>query len=567
MLSRAVARSAQSTRAASLARSPYSLAQRSPLPAVWSRSMAKDSKPQPSRFTRTQQPASSDKETSSQPPPPPPSAQQETSSSTSPTSEPTPSPSETAPTQQDASAPTDAPEPMPDLSKLPDLTQGIPSTLEYETAGSTARSSLTPVEEEPAAGGAGGRGKGELPASAYVSSTERRRQKWANWMFAAMGLSVVGGTVYLGRDWDEADAKKYADVPNGWGLSLWWNRAMTRLRDTLSYYQEPAFEKLLPDPDPSFERPYTLCISLEDMLVHSEWSREHGWRVAKRPGVDYFLRYLSQYYELVLFTTVPFAIAEPLVRKLDPFRFIMWPLFREATKYKDGEIIKDLSYLNRDLSKVIIIDTNPQHVRDQPENAIVLPKWTGDPKDTELVSLIPFLEYIHTMQYGDVRKVLKSFEGKHIPTEFARREAIARAEFNKQLEAQRGRTGAAAKGGKVGGGMGMISSLLGLKPTNMSLMVGPEGEENPAEAFAKGKMLQDIARERGQRNYELLEKEIRENGEKWLKEEAEMQEKMQKEAMKSMQSSFTSWFGVAHQENSASASSASQAAAASADKK
>lgn len=197
----------------------------------------------------------------------------------------------------------------------------------------------------------------------------------------------------------------------------------------------------------------------------------------------------------------------------------------------------------------------------------MLPKWTGDPKDTELVSLIPFLEYIHTMQYGDVRKVLKSFEGKHIPTEFARREAIARAEFNKQLEAQRGRTGAAAKGGKVGGGMGMISSLLGLKPTNMSLMVGPEGEENPAEAFAKGKMLQDIARERGQRNYELLEKEIRENGEKWLKEEAEMQEKMQKEAMKSMQSSFTSWFGVAQQENSASASSASQAAAAPADKK
>ena len=195
----------------------------------------------------------------------------------------------------------------------------------------------------------------------------------------------------------------------------------------------------------------------------------------------------------------------------------------------------------------------------------MLPKWTGDPKDTELVSLIPFLEYIHTMQYGDVRKVLKSFEGKHIPTEFARREAIARAEFNKQLEAQRG-SAAAAKGGKTGG-MGMISSLLGLKPTNMSLMVGPEGEENPAEAFAKGKMLQDIARERGQRNYELLEKEIRENGEKWLKEEAEMQEKMQKEAMKSMQSSFTSWFGVAGAQDNNTPSSASQAAAASPEKK
>jgi hypothetical protein len=29
-----------------------------------------------------------------------------------------------------------------------------------------------------------------------------------------------------------------------------------------------------------------------------------------------------------------------VLRKLDPFHFIMWPLGREATKYKDGEIVK-----------------------------------------------------------------------------------------------------------------------------------------------------------------------------------------------------------------------------------
>ena len=32
---------------------------------------------------------------------------------------------------------------------------------------------------------------------------------------------------------------------------------------------------------------------------------EHGWRTAKRPGVNYFLAYLSQFYEIVLFTTQP----------------------------------------------------------------------------------------------------------------------------------------------------------------------------------------------------------------------------------------------------------------------
>lgn len=32
---------------------------------------------------------------------------------------------------------------------------------------------------------------------------------------------------------------------------------------------------------------------------------EHGWRTAKRPGADYFLAYMSQFYEIVLFTTLP----------------------------------------------------------------------------------------------------------------------------------------------------------------------------------------------------------------------------------------------------------------------
>lgn len=218
--------------------------------------------------------------------------------------------------------------------------QGIPSTLEYERSGNRPKTSLEAVDDEEPASGRGGRGKGELPASAYVSSSERRRQKLANYIYAASGLALVVGTIYLGREWDEEEQRKYADVPNGWGISLWWARSKARLGQTLSYYQEPAFEKLLPDMTETTYRPYTLVISLEDMLVHNEWSREHGWRVAKRPGMDYFLRYLSQYYEIVLWTTIPFGLGEPVLRKLDPYRFIMYPLWREATKYKDGEVVK-----------------------------------------------------------------------------------------------------------------------------------------------------------------------------------------------------------------------------------
>lgn len=180
-----------------------------------------------------------------------------------------------------------------------------------------------------------------------------------------------------------------------------------------------------------------------------------------------------------------------------------------------------------------MIDTKAHHAKKQPENAIILKPWKGDVQDKELVGLIPFLEYIHTMQYPDVRKALETFEGKHIPTEFARREAIARKKFQEQLAEEQ-------KKKPKHSGVGLLGKALGIK--HQTMMMDPN-EQSPAEAFAQGKMLQDQARERGQRNYELLEKEIRENGAKWLAEEAAVEEKMKEEATKAMKSGMTGWFG------------------------
>lgn len=220
--------------------------------------------------------------------------------------------------------------------KLPDLTQGIPSTLEYELGGKD-KDSQNALQESPESEGGQGRGR---ERSEYVSTTEQNRKWWTRFSLVMTAIGATGTLLYFGRSFDPIEAERFPDITNSQGPVGFWERAKARWNDSVSFYQEPSFEKLLPDPDASFERPYTLCLSLDDLLIHSEWSREHGWRVAKRPGVDYFIRYLSQYYELVLFTSVPFATGEPVVRKLDPFRFIMWPLYREATKFQDGEIVK-----------------------------------------------------------------------------------------------------------------------------------------------------------------------------------------------------------------------------------
>jgi import inner membrane translocase subunit TIM50 len=150
--------------------------------------------------------------------------------------------------------------------------------------------------------------------------------------------------IYLGRNWEsEEEEKRHPEAPSGWGFKLFYDRAQARMTKQIDYYTEPISPKLLPDvakDNPDFYRPYTLVLSLEDLLIHSEWTREHGWRVSKRPGVDYFIRYLLPYYELVIFTSAPSSLADPIIRKLDPFHFVMWTMYREHTRYKNGEYVK-----------------------------------------------------------------------------------------------------------------------------------------------------------------------------------------------------------------------------------
>lgn len=310
---------------------------------------------------------------------------------------------------------------------LPDLRQGIPSTFfeEFNKAQAakektTSEDKVVGDEKADAAGEAasfgstGGRKGGdeeEYDRSAYETSIDRRRAQFSKYGYLTLLAFLATGTAYFSRPYDD-DENTEGLAPehiSGWAPASMWARVVGRWSAQKGYYTEPTFPKLLPTIPDAQRPPYTLVLSLEDLMIHSGWTREHGWRTAKRPGIDYFLRYLSQYYELVLFTSVPSTMADQVVKKLDPFRIIQWPLYREGTRYENGEYVKDLSYLNRPLDKTIIIDTKAAHVKNQPENAIVLPKWEGDPKDPhakDLVALIPFLEYVATMGTEDVRKVI-----------------------------------------------------------------------------------------------------------------------------------------------------------------
>ncbi|RMC22989.1 hypothetical protein DUI87_00016 [Hirundo rustica rustica] len=173
------------------------------------------------------------------------------------------------------------------------------------------------------------------------------------------------------------------------------------LRRTYKYFKdyrqmiiEPTSPKLLPDPlrEPYYQPPYTLVIELTGVLLHPEWSLVTGWRFKKRPGIEHLLQQLAPLYEIVVFTSETGMTAFPLIDSIDPHGFVSYRLFRDATRYMDGHHVKDISCLNRDPARVVVVDWRRDSFRLQPYNGLALPRWDGSSDDRALYDLAAFLK-------------------------------------------------------------------------------------------------------------------------------------------------------------------------------
>lgn len=197
--------------------------------------------------------------------------------------------------------------------------------------------------------------------------------------------------------------------------------------------QQPYFDtqqiKLLPAIRPEDAGKKCLVLDLDETLVHSSFRAVpgadfvipvqiedvvHYVYVAKRPGVDEFLIEMAKHYEIILYTASLNKYADPLLDLLDPHRTIRTRLFRESCVYYEGNYVKDLSLLDRDLSETIIVDNSPSSYIFHPENAIDCSSFIDDPSDRELDQIGSFLTGVK--QVKDVRSVCSMWkEWPNIP--------------------------------------------------------------------------------------------------------------------------------------------------------
>ncbi|KAH6764426.1 Haloacid dehalogenase-like hydrolase superfamily protein [Perilla frutescens var. hirtella] len=186
-------------------------------------------------------------------------------------------------------------------------------------------------------------------------------------------------------------------------------------------FTEPTSDKLLPDLHPLEQHIFTLVLDLNETLIYSDWKRDRGWRTFKRPGVEAFLEHLAQFYEIVVYSDQLNMYVDPVVERLDTKHCIRYRLSRGETKYVNGKHYRDLAMLNRDPAKVIYISGHALESSLQPENSIQIKSWQGEPDDTALLDLIPFLEYVAKNRPADIRTVLSSYQGGDVAKEFIER--------------------------------------------------------------------------------------------------------------------------------------------------
>ncbi|PZD26611.1 FCP1, TFIIF-interacting CTD phosphatase, NLI-interacting factor, partial [Pyrenophora tritici-repentis] len=115
--------------------------------------------------------------------------------------------------------------------------------------------------------------------------------------------------------------------------------------------------------------------------------------VHKRPYCDDFLKKVSKWYNLIIFTASVQEYADPVIDWLEVERkYFAGRYYRQHCTVRNGAYIKDLAQVEPDLSKVMILDNSPLSYGFHPDNAIPIEGWISDPTDHDLLHLIPLLE-------------------------------------------------------------------------------------------------------------------------------------------------------------------------------
>ena len=146
----------------------------------------------------------------------------------------------------------------------------------------------------------------------------------------------------------------------------------------------------------SMNKKFCLVLDLDETISHS-LKLNFGYYFLLRPGVIEFLTELSEYYEIIIFTSSPKIYADNIIDKIDQNgNLITHRLYKPHVIFERGKSVKKLNLIGRDLNKIIFVDNMKSNAKYNPKNLYLIPSWTDDIFDNEMYKLKRKLKYICT---------------------------------------------------------------------------------------------------------------------------------------------------------------------------
>ena len=161
---------------------------------------------------------------------------------------------------------------------------------------------------------------------------------------------------------------------------------------------------------------YSLVLDLDETLIYLDKIKDKSNGTLKiRPGTFSFLEKMKNYFEIIIFSEAEQNYVDLIINSLEENnKYFDYVFYRQHTIIQNDEFIKDLSYIGRKLSDIIIVDNMPQNFRLQKENGIYIkPFWGTDYEDDVLFSLSNILSKI-AEEGGDLRDGIKKYKNEII---------------------------------------------------------------------------------------------------------------------------------------------------------
>ena len=135
---------------------------------------------------------------------------------------------------------------------------------------------------------------------------------------------------------------------------------------------------------------YTLVVDLDETLIYSQKTYYYKYKNSNinipktnlilRPGLNEFLHDMKSLFELVIFSSGTPDYVDPIVKMIEKNeKYFDYILYRQhITVDEEGDNIKNLNIIGRDLKNVIIIDDIAKYFKLQKENGICIKPFYGN---------------------------------------------------------------------------------------------------------------------------------------------------------------------------------------------